>query len=75
MYLRSFGDDMKATLRAVKREPALGGGHSKWLAWVKDFAGWLLPWVTTSHLSGIIGLEFDSPLFAKLCAARAILKR
>jgi hypothetical protein len=42
VYLRSFGDDIKATLRAVKRERAAGREHPRWLAWSREFADWLL---------------------------------
>lgn len=42
VYLRSFGDDLKATLRAYAREKRAGIHHSQWLAWVKSFADWLL---------------------------------
>jgi len=42
IYLRSFGDDMKATLRAIRRERAQGREHPNWLAWVREYAGWLL---------------------------------
>jgi len=42
VYLRSFGDDMKATLRAYRRERAHGNPHPDWLAWVQQFADWLL---------------------------------
>ncbi|HXH99963.1 MAG TPA: hypothetical protein VNI52_06820 [Sphingobacteriaceae bacterium] len=43
MYLRSFGDDLKSLLRAIKREKAQGRIHEDWLAWAKSFADWLLP--------------------------------
>lgn len=43
MYLRSFGDDLKSLLRAVKREMAQGRMHEDWLTWAKSFADWLLP--------------------------------
>ena len=42
VYLRSFGDDMKATLRAYRREKLHGIQHPDWLAWTKQFADWLL---------------------------------
>jgi Xaa-Pro aminopeptidase len=42
VYLRSFGDDIKATMRAVKRERAAGREHPRWLAWSREFADWLL---------------------------------
>jgi len=43
VYLRSFGDGLKALLKAVKRERALGIEHSEWLDWARTFADWLLP--------------------------------
>jgi hypothetical protein len=43
MYLRSFGDDLKSLLRAIKREKKQGRLHEDWLAWAKSFADWLLP--------------------------------
>ncbi|MEJ7693818.1 hypothetical protein [Daejeonella sp.] len=43
VFLRSFGDDLKALLKAVKREKAQGREHADWLAWVQSFADWLLP--------------------------------
>lgn len=43
VYLRSFADDLKATLRAIKRERAQGREHATWLAWVRGFGDWLLP--------------------------------
>ena len=42
IYLRSFGDDMKATLRAYRRERLHGNLHPEWLAWAGQFADWLL---------------------------------
>ncbi|MBV9677287.1 MAG: hypothetical protein JO185_13200 [Acidobacteriaceae bacterium] len=42
VFLRSFGDDMKATLRAYRRERQAGRTHKEWLAWVKQFGDWLL---------------------------------
>jgi hypothetical protein len=42
IFLRSFGDDMKATLRTYHREKAKGVSHAEWLAWVKQFGDWLL---------------------------------
>jgi hypothetical protein len=43
VYLRSFGDGLKALLKAVKREKELGIDHPDWLNWAKSFADWLLP--------------------------------
>lgn len=43
MYLRSFGDDLKSLLRAIKREKNNGRLHEDWLTWAKSFADWLLP--------------------------------
>ncbi len=42
VYLRSFGDDMKALLRAVAREEKAGHRHPAWLAWARQFGDWLL---------------------------------
>ena len=42
VYLRSFGDDMKATLRAYRREKRQGNLHPDWLAWTRQFGNWLL---------------------------------
>lgn len=42
VYLRSFGDDMKATLRAYRREKLRGNIHPDWLAWARQFGDWLL---------------------------------
>ena len=42
VYLRSFSDDMKATLRAYHREKEGGHSHPDWLAWVRQYADWLL---------------------------------
>lgn len=43
LYIRSFGDDLKALLKAAKREKALGREHPDWIAWTRTFADWLLP--------------------------------
>ncbi len=42
VYLRSFSDDMKATLRAYIRERKAGRLHPEWLTWAQGFADWLL---------------------------------
>jgi hypothetical protein len=42
VYLRSFGDDMKAALRAVAFEREHGREHPEWLAWARRFGDWLL---------------------------------
>jgi hypothetical protein len=42
VFLRSFGDDMKATLRAYRREQKNGIAHKDWLAWAQGFGNWLL---------------------------------
>jgi hypothetical protein len=42
VYLRSFGDDMKATLRAYRREREGGRVHQDWLLWARQFGDWLL---------------------------------
>jgi hypothetical protein len=43
LYIRSFGDDLKALLKAAKREKSRGREHPEWIAWTKSFADWLLP--------------------------------
>jgi hypothetical protein len=42
IYLRSFGDDVKALLRACQREQRYGRQHPEWLAWARSFADWAL---------------------------------
>ncbi len=42
VFLRSFGDGMKAALRAYGRELSGGHMHPEWLAWAQRFADWLL---------------------------------
>ena len=42
VYLRSFGDDIKALLRAYERERQTSRDHPEWLAWARQFADWLL---------------------------------
>ena len=42
VFLRSFGDDLKALLRAYQEEKVLGREHPDWLAWCRTFADWLL---------------------------------
>jgi hypothetical protein len=42
IYLRSFGDDVKALLRAYERERRHNRDHPEWLAWAQQFADWLL---------------------------------
>jgi hypothetical protein len=42
VYLRSFGDDMKALVRAYRREKLHGSLHPDWLAWTRQFGDWLL---------------------------------
>lgn len=41
LYLRSFGGDMKATMRAYRREKGHGNLHPEWLAWARQFGDWL----------------------------------
>lgn len=43
LYIRSFGDDLKALLKAAKREKKLGREHPEWITWTQTFADWLLP--------------------------------
>ena len=42
VFLRSFGDDIKALLKAYERERRLGHDHPEWLKWCRQFADWLL---------------------------------
>ncbi len=42
VYLRSFGDDLKALLKAYQREKRSGREHGDWLAWCRAFGDWLL---------------------------------
>ncbi|RKX40120.1 MAG: hypothetical protein DRP64_13165, partial [Verrucomicrobia bacterium] len=49
VYLRSYGDDIKALLRAYRFEKGRGFDHSDWLAWCRRYADWLL---TQEHASG-----------------------
>jgi uncharacterized protein YyaL (SSP411 family) len=41
-YLRSFGDDLKALMRAWAREKVAGRDHPEWLAWCRSFGDWLV---------------------------------
>lgn len=43
LYIRSFGDGLKALLRAANRERSRGREHPEWIAWPRSFADWLLP--------------------------------
>lgn len=42
IYLRSFGDDIKALLRAYQLEKKWGRNHPEWLQWCRTFGDWLL---------------------------------
>lgn len=42
MYLRSFGDGMKAATRAYLLEKQEGTEHSRWIDWLVSFGDWLL---------------------------------
>jgi len=42
LYLRSLSDGARAMLRAYRREKENGIEHPEWLAWVQQFADWLL---------------------------------
>lgn len=42
VYLRSFGDDLKALLKAYQREKQQGRECPEWLAWCRSFGNWLL---------------------------------
>jgi hypothetical protein len=41
-FLRSYGDDIKSLLKAVKFERAKGREHTDWLNWAQSFGDWLL---------------------------------
>ena len=41
-WLRNATEDMRALMRAYRRERALGREHPEWLAWVKRYVDWLL---------------------------------
>ena len=44
VFLRSFGDGLKALMRAAKKEQDVAGkDHQDWISWAKTFADWLLP--------------------------------
>jgi len=49
IFLRCFTDDMKSLMRAYEDEQRLGRTHASWLAWVQQFADWLL---TKERLGG-----------------------
>ena len=42
MFLRSFGDDMKAMLKAVMREGPGSYNYDEYIVWLRSFADWLL---------------------------------
>lgn len=42
VFLRSFSDGLKSTMRAYLREKDAGREHPEWLAWSRSFADWLL---------------------------------
>ncbi len=42
VYLRSFGDDLKAMMKAVLREGSGSYHYKEYIAWNKSFADWLL---------------------------------
>lgn len=48
-FLRSYGDDMKSLLKAIKFERENGREHKDWLAWTQKFGDWLL---TQQHEDG-----------------------
>jgi hypothetical protein len=43
VFLRSFGDGLKALMETVEREEAAGRERPEWVAWARSFADWLLP--------------------------------
>jgi len=42
VFLRSFGDGIKALLKAYRREKNQRRDHPQWLVWCRGFADWLL---------------------------------
>lgn len=48
LFLRSFSDDLKATLRAIQYEQRRNREHTDWLNWVKSFADFLLTQQTST---------------------------
>lgn len=42
VYLRSYGDDVKSLLKAIKFEKEHNRNHSSWLNWAQEFGNWLL---------------------------------
>ncbi|WP_138223132.1 hypothetical protein [Nibricoccus aquaticus] len=42
LFLRCFTDDMKSLMRAYEDEQRAGRTHADWIAWVRQFADWLL---------------------------------
>jgi len=42
IFLRSFGDGIKALLKAYRREKNRGRDHPQWLDWCRGLADWLL---------------------------------
>ena len=51
IFLRSFGDDIKALLHAYQEERRLGREHPEWLAWCRRFGDWLHAATTAGWLS------------------------
>ena len=41
-WLRNATEDMRALMRAYRRERALGRQHPEWLNWVKTYVDWLI---------------------------------
>ena len=41
-WLRNASEDMRALLRAYRREHGLGREHPEWLAWIKNYSDWLI---------------------------------
>ncbi|MBE0653618.1 MAG: hypothetical protein IH594_07455 [Bacteroidales bacterium] len=42
VFLRSYCDDMKSLLKAIKFERQNGREHPEWLSWVQEYGDWLL---------------------------------
>ena len=42
VFLRSYADDLKALVKAYRREKRLGRERPEWLGWCRSFGDWLL---------------------------------
>lgn len=62
VYLRSFGDDMKALARTYLFELGKGKDHKDWKVWLTKFADWL---IKTQYNSGGFPRAFE-PITGKI---------